>query len=270
MHKLIRQVRFSINPFLAEKNEGFNSYASRPAGDGLSIFLELSVEVIGKVEPATGFVVNVTDIDNNVRKFAVPVFTEQIKQDFRRAQHIGLFALAELLKSAWNILADKFGTARLSKLSLKLNPFRKMAIDLKDFEMVYFSEKFEFAAMHKLWNDDFSEKQNLEVFGKCANPAGHGHNYIVEVMIKTPTSTNNFHICDFEKIVDNELIKLVDHKNLNADVTHFSKTIPTVENITVFAWNKLVSKFGQAALHCITVWETDKTYCSYFGPGKSE
>ncbi|MCP4607232.1 MAG: hypothetical protein GY845_00765 [Planctomycetes bacterium] len=270
MHKLARQVRFSINPFLAENNEGFNSYASKPAGEGLSIFLELSVEVIGKIEPATGFVVNVTDIDNNVRKFAVPIFSEKIKHDFRRAQHVGLFALAELLKSAWNILADKFETAQLSKLSLKLNPFRKMAIDLKDFEMVYFSEKFEFAAMHKLWNDDFSEKQNLEVFGKCANPAGHGHNYVVEVTIKTPTNKNDFHICDFEKIVENELIQLVDHKNLNADVSHFSKTIPTIENIAVYAWNKLAGKFGEAVLHCVNVWETDKTYCSYFGPDSSE
>ncbi len=270
MHKLTRQVRFSINPFLAEKHEGYNSYASKPAGDGLAIFLELSVEVIGEVEPATGFVVNVADIDNNVREFAIPVFAGQIQQDFRRAQHIGFFALAELLKSAWNKLADKFGTARLSKLSLKLNPFRKIAIDLKDLEMIYFSEKFEFAAMHKLWNDDFSEKRNLDVFGKCANPAGHGHNYIVEVTIKTPTNKNDFHICDFEKTVETELIKLVDHRNLNADVSHFSKIIPTVENITVFAWNKLSCKFGRAALHCVSVWETDKTYCSYYGPDKSE
>ena len=74
MHKLARHVRFSINPFISEQHEGFNSYASKPAGDGLSIFLELSVEVIGEVEPATGFVVNVADIDKNVREFAVPVF----------------------------------------------------------------------------------------------------------------------------------------------------------------------------------------------------
>jgi 6-pyruvoyltetrahydropterin/6-carboxytetrahydropterin synthase len=270
MHKLVRQIRFSINPFLVEKHEGFNSYSSKPAGEGLAIFLELSVEVIGEVEPATGFVVNVADIDNNVREFAVPVFAGKIKQDFRQAQHIGFLALAGLLKSAWNKLADKFGTARLSKLSLKLNPFRKIAIDLKDLEMIYFSEKFEFAAMHKLWNDDFSEKKNLEVFGKCANPTGHGHNYIVEVTLKTPTNKNDFNVCDFEKIVDNELITLVDHKNLNTDVSHFTTTIPTVENITVFAWNKLEGKFDQAALHCVTVWETDKTYCSYFGPDISE
>ncbi|GAI32260.1 unnamed protein product, partial [marine sediment metagenome] len=97
-----------------------------PAGEGLSIFLELSVEVAGEVEPATGFVVNVADIEREVREFAVPVFAERIRRDFRRAQHIGFFAVAELLKSAWNRLTDKFGPAQLSKLSLKLNPFRKV------------------------------------------------------------------------------------------------------------------------------------------------
>jgi 6-pyruvoyltetrahydropterin/6-carboxytetrahydropterin synthase len=270
MHKLARQVRFSINPFLSEENEGFNSFASKPAGEGLSIFLELSVEVVGEVEPATGFIVNVADIDNSVREFAVPVFAERIKKDFRRAEHIGFFAVAELLKSVWSRLADKFGSAQLSKLSLKLNPFRKVVMDSKELEMVYFSEKFEFAAMHKLWNDDFSEKQNLEVFGKCANPTGHGHNYIVEVTIKMPANKNDFRISDFERVVDNELIKLVDHKNLNADVDRFSRTNPTVENIAAFAWNRLVGKFGEAALHCVTVWETDKTYSSYYGPNNNE
>jgi len=278
MHKLARQVRFSINPFLSEENEGFNSFVSMPAGEGLSIFLELSVEVVGEVESATGFIVNVADIDKKVREFAVPVFAEQIKQDFSRARHIGFFAVTGLLKSAWSRLADKFGPAQLSKLSLKLNPFRKVAIESKDFDMVYFSEKFEFAATHKLWNDDFSEKENFEVFGKCANPTGHGHNYIVEVTIKMQApaccragaSKNDFHISDFERVVDDELIKLIDHKNLNADVSHFSKTNPTVENIAAFAWNKLVGKFGQTALHCVTVWETDKTYSSYYGQSNSE
>jgi 6-pyruvoyltetrahydropterin/6-carboxytetrahydropterin synthase len=266
MHKLAREVRFSINPFLPEEIEGFNSFASKPSGEGLTIFLELSVEVVGKVEPATGFVVNVADIDRNVREFAVPVFAERIKQDFSQARHIGFFAVAELLKSAWSRLADKFGTAQLSKLSLKLNPFRKIAMDSKNLKMVYFSEKFEFAATHKLWNDDFSEEQNFEVFGKCANPTGHGHNYIVEVTIKIPTSEDGFHISDFERVVDDELIKLVDHKNLNADVSQFSSTNPTVENIATFAWNKLVGKFSNGTLHYVTVWETDKTYCSYYGP----
>ncbi len=106
MHKLARQVRFSINPFLSQECTGFNSFASKPAGEGLSIFLELSVEVLGDIEPDTGFVVNVVDIDRGVREFVVPLFVERIKQDFCRARHIGLFVVAELLRSAWGQLSE--------------------------------------------------------------------------------------------------------------------------------------------------------------------
>jgi 6-pyruvoyltetrahydropterin/6-carboxytetrahydropterin synthase len=146
--------------------------------------------------------------------------------------------------------------------------------------MVYFSEKFEFAASHKLWNEQFSKQQNIEVFGKCANAAGHGHNYVVEVTVKSPAG-QALRSSDFEKVVHQELIKAVDHKNLNEDVPEFRQTNPTVENIAVFAWNKLVGTFdelttgrfgpstslgtGKAVLHCVTVWETDKTYSSYYG-----
>jgi 6-pyruvoyltetrahydropterin/6-carboxytetrahydropterin synthase len=277
MHKLSRQVRFSINPFLPNQSFGFNSFASEPAGEGLSIFFELCVKLVGEVEPATGFVANVIDIDKSVREYVVPIFAERISEDFRRGKHIGLFGIAELLRLAWGQLADKFTAAKMSKLSLKLNPFRKVAADCEDCKMIYFSEKFEFAATHKLWNEDFSPERNLEVFGKCANPAGHGHNYVVEVTVKTPAGSilrsrtttkdekDSFQIGEFEKIVNDELIKLLDHKNLNADVAEFSKTNPTVENIAAFAWNKLADKFGEAALHCVTIWETDKTSCSYYG-----
>ena len=278
MHKLARWVRFSINPFLSKQIQGSNPFASKPAGEGLSLFLELSVELAGDVEPATGFIVNVTDIDQNVLQFVVPIFTERIKADFQKAKHIGLSSLAELLRSAWEQLADKFATARLSKLSLKLNPFKEVAMDSQESKMIYFSEKFEFAATHKLWNDEFSEQQNIKVFGKCANPTGHGHNYVLEVTIKKPLdqarlwrgqdgsiAENNFCIGDFEKIVDEEFIKPVDHKNLNVDTAEFSRTNPTVENIAAFAWKKLSGKFGNATLHCVTVWETDRTYCSYYG-----
>jgi len=264
MHELARHVRFSVNPFLPEDSCGFNTFASEPAGEGLSIFFELSVTLTGQVEPATGFVANVLDIDRNVREYVVPIFSRRLKSDFARARHIGFSEITELLKSAWGQLADRFGKARLSKLSLALNPFRKVAVDCEDFKMIYFGEKFEFAAMHKLWNDDFSEQRNFEVFGKCANPAGHGHNYMIEVTIKKSAQDSSFRVGDFEKVVDEQFIRLVDHKNLNVDVPQFAKAIPTVENIAAFAWEKLIGRFGEAALHCVTIWETDKTYCSYY------
>jgi len=265
MQTLGRLIRFSINPFLEEDSIGFNSYCSKPAGEGLAIFFELGVELAGAVEHSTGFVVNVRDIDKCVRQNAVPVFAERIRKAYRQGKHISETELAELLAETGGVLGGKFGQARLSRLFLKLNPFRKIAIDCEDDKMIYFSEKFEFTAMHKLWNDNFSEEKNFEVFGKCANPTGHGHNYIVEVTVRSAVGQREVCIGDFEKVVDAELIKLVDHKNLNADLSHFSKVNPTVENIAAFAWEKLAGEFGAGQLHCITVWETDRTYCSYYG-----
>jgi 6-pyruvoyltetrahydropterin/6-carboxytetrahydropterin synthase len=269
VHKLTRQVRFSINPFLQVQVEGANPYASRPAGQGLSIFFELSVSLAGDLDRNTGFVVNVLDIDETIRSLVVPLFVERIKTDFKRARHIGLYELAEVLKSACQVLAGKFYGAVLSELVLKLNPFRKLTLDcsgaVEDSEMIYFSEKFEFAAMHRLWNDKFSDERNFELFGRCANPTGHGHNYVIEVTVKTFPKESDFCIGDFEKIVDDEFIKQVDHKNLNIDVPGLNGVNPTVENIASFAWDRLIGRFDPAELHCVTVWETDKTSCSYFG-----
>ena len=289
MHKLTRQVRFSINPFLQTEVEGANPYASRPAGEGLSIFFELSVGLTGSLDRSTGFVMNVLDIDETVRKYVVPLFAKRIKADFKRGRHIGLYELVEVLKSAREKLTGKlvrrlvrrsasevgsfseggFDKAVLSELTLKLNPFRKLSLDCsgaaEDCKMIYFGEKFEFAAMHRLWNDEFSDERNFALFGKCANPTGHGHNYVIEVTVKTPPKGNDFCIGDFEKIVDDEFIKHVDHKNLNVDVSGLSGVNPTVENIASFAWDSLIGKFSRAQLHCVTVWETDKTSCSYCG-----
>ena len=157
MHKLARRVRFSINPFLAKDSTGFNSYCSKPAGEGLSVFFELTVELAGAVDSETGFVVNVADIDQTIRRNVVPVFAEHIRGHFREGKHIGLSEIADLLKKGGDKLKGKFAKAIVDKLSLSLNPFRKVAIDCKESGMIYFSEKFDFAATHKLWNEDFTE-----------------------------------------------------------------------------------------------------------------
>jgi 6-pyruvoyltetrahydropterin/6-carboxytetrahydropterin synthase len=263
MHKLARQVWFSISPFLSPENERHNESLFK-RDEGLSIFFELAVELVGNVEPATGFIVNVTDIDEKVHKYVVPIFTTHISETFQKGKNIGTREIINLLKSAWEQLADKFGSAKLHQLTLALNPYRKVFVDSEDCKMIYHSEKFEFAATHKLWNNSFSPDRNFEVFGNCANPAGHGHNYVVEVTVKIPTE-HNFYAGAFAQTVENEFLKLVDHKNLNVDVSYFKKVIPTVENIAAFAWEILAGKFGQATLHCVTVWETDRTYCSYYG-----
>jgi 6-pyruvoyltetrahydropterin/6-carboxytetrahydropterin synthase len=264
MHKLARQVRFSINPFGPQEKAGHNSFASNPPGEGLAVFFALWVELAGEIEADTGFVINVIEIDKAVREYAVPLFGECIRTRFANRKSLSFADFGELLKKVWRALNGKFGQGGISSLRLELNPFRKIGIDSEDSKEMTINEKFEFVATHTLWNEKFSKEKNFAVFGKCANPTGHGHNYVVEVSLKVPADDKWMGMGTFEKIVDENFISLVDHKNLNADIPQFGKTIPTVENIAIFAWEKLAPKFGEA-LNCINVWETDKTYCSYCG-----
>jgi 6-pyruvoyltetrahydropterin/6-carboxytetrahydropterin synthase len=264
MHRLVRQVRFSVDPFDVETRPGFNPYASEPASMGLALFLELGVQVSGPTQAASGFVVDVGDIDRAARRYAVPIFVDRIRDRYCRHICVGIEDVVGLLWISHEGLKDKLGGARLEALRLKLNPFRCVEIRGEDPDMVYYSEKFEFAAMHRLWNPALSEAQNLALFGKCANPAGHGHNYVMEVTVKI-RSGQALDPLGLERVVDAQFIERVDHKNLNADVPYFAQVNPTMENIARFAWQGLVGRFGAADLQGVTIWESDRVCCSYYG-----
>ena len=118
MHKLLRQVRFSINPFLAKDSEGFNSFSSNPSGEGLSLYFDLGVGLAGQAEMSTGFVVNVTEIDKSVRKFVIPLFASSLREAFRAGKHIGFSQIIRLLRETYETLSDKF-----EKVMLNLNIF---------------------------------------------------------------------------------------------------------------------------------------------------
>ena len=265
MHHLSRDVRFCINPFLDTQEAGYNAFAARPTGRGLALFLELGVALSHSVDPDTGFVVNVSDIDRIVRRDAVPVIARHVSEQFRRGQHMEFGHVVKLIEKAGNILIRSFFPCTLEKLSLKLTPFRAITMKPQQKGKIYFSEKFEFAAMHKLWNTRFTEEENYRVFGKCAHPSGHGHNYWVEVTIAT-NHPDMFDSLALEKLVDDRLIERLDHKNLNEDISYFRHHIPTIENIAEFSWEQLIGHVEQGSLYCVTVWESDRTSCAYFGP----
>jgi 6-pyruvoyltetrahydropterin/6-carboxytetrahydropterin synthase len=267
VHKLSRQVRFAIDPFADSTIIGANSYCAKPTANGLAMFFSLWIELKGKANADTGFVVNVSDIDKIVRDKAVEIFSKFAKNRSSSSfEQIG-----QLLSHVWQKIENEFLPAQISSLTVELMPARKVGIKERDGDMLYFSEKFEFAASHTLWNDKFSDKENEKTFGKCANRTGHGHNYIVEVTVKKPIESSPLKAGDFESIVEKEFIRLVDHKNLNADVGYFRKVNPTVENIAEFAFKELAEKFKPlesaggylTALDCVTVWENDRTFCCY-------
>ncbi len=269
MHTLARQVRFQLDPFGKRDCAGVNSYAGKPFTDGLGVYVSLWIHLQAKVNEATGFVVNVSEIDQAVRQHVLPQWQKWVRDSaaaFKTLLSIDdLYKLLDFSRLLIDGSLDCGCRRPVKRLELEINPYRKIAIlygKKKDDKMLTYSEKFEFAAMHKLWNDGYSEDDNFRMFGKCANPAGHGHNYILEVTVCPPPVESGW-ILSFEKKVKNSFLDIVDHKNLNMDVKAFEDTNPTVENIVRFAWKCLKKDLKDFNLVEITIWENDRTYCRY-------
>lgn len=134
--------------------------------------------------------------------------------------------------------------------------------------MLYITKRMMFSAAHRLFNPEFSNRQNDETFDKCNNYYGHGHNYYIEVTIKGLPDPQTGYVIDLKtlkKIMSKEIIKKVDHKHLNYDVDFLKGYIPTVENLCIIFWNILKDKLPKGSLHCIKIYETEDSYCEYFG-----
>jgi 6-pyruvoyltetrahydropterin/6-carboxytetrahydropterin synthase len=134
--------------------------------------------------------------------------------------------------------------------------------------MVYITRKAHFSAAHRLYNPTFSEEKNEEVFDKCNNPRGHGHNYEIEVTVAGIPDPSTGYVIDLKKLaqlMDDCVVDKVDHKHLNFDVPEFQGIIPTAENIAVVFWLLLEPRIKEGKLHKIRVAESDNNFAEYCG-----
>ncbi|MCB0657886.1 MAG: 6-carboxytetrahydropterin synthase [Saprospiraceae bacterium] len=135
--------------------------------------------------------------------------------------------------------------------------------------MVYVTRIEKFNAAHKLWVNSWSEEKNWEVFGKCANPNWHGHNYTLYVTVKGKPDPVTGFLLDarvLSRIINDEVLEHLDHKNLNLDVPFIPENmLPSTENLVMVIWNLLNDKIPNGQLHAIKLYETDKIYVEYFG-----
>jgi 6-pyruvoyltetrahydropterin/6-carboxytetrahydropterin synthase len=137
--------------------------------------------------------------------------------------------------------------------------------------MVYLTRLERFNAAHKLWVANWSDAENMAVFGKCSNKNWHGHNYSLYVTVKGKPNPITGFIMDAKKL--SKLIKEVvtdklDHSNLNLDVDFIPQNLqPTTENLVILIWQQLEPfiKADGAALHCIKLVETETIYAEYYG-----
>lgn len=119
---------------------------------------------------------------------------------------------------------------------------------------VYLSRRYRFVATHRLYADALSEAQNQEIFGKCANPNGHGHNYQVYVTIAgqiDPVTGMSVDLGKLDALVHKKVVARYDHRHLNLDVEDYVDQVPTAENIVRQIWSFLMARSqGRSSTRC--------------------
>ena len=139
--------------------------------------------------------------------------------------------------------------------------------------LAYLTRIARFTAAHRYYRPEWTESENRRVFGACANPHGHGHNYVLEVTVageineETGFSTD---LGELDALIAVEIIGVLDHQHLNHAVPEFAegKRTPTTENILVLCWTRLERGLPQGArLHRLRLHEDTTFYVDYYGGG---
>lgn len=134
--------------------------------------------------------------------------------------------------------------------------------------MIYVSRREVFSASHRLHNTELSDEENQRIFGKCNNPNGHGHNYILEVVVAGEIDPKTGYVVDLKllkTVIIENIVKKVDHKHLNYDVDFLKGINPTTENVAIGIWNQLVDKIPGGKLYSIKLHETENNFIEYRG-----
>ena len=146
--------------------------------------------------------------------------------------------------------------------------FRRQRYSTTTEMRVTVSRKAHFNAAHRLYRKDWSFEKNDAVFGKCNNPNFHGHNYELTVSVTGEIDAETGYVIDIKElreIIEQEVEKPFDHKNLNLDVPEFEDLNPTAENIVVVIWNKIRKRLPLTLELEVIVYETPRNFVSYRG-----
>ena len=130
------------------------------------------------------------------------------------------------------------------------------------------TRRLRFNAAHRVFNPAFSDAENQATFGKCNNPNWHGHNYTLDVSVEGPVDDSTGYVLDLarlKRIVEREVVDVVDHRNFNLDVEFMRGVFPTSENIVVAFWKILEPAVSPAKLKRLVLWETENNYVEYTG-----
>lgn len=136
--------------------------------------------------------------------------------------------------------------------------------------MIYITRRERFTAAHRLYRPEWSDEKNTEVFGGCANPNWHGHNYEIFVTVKGEVNEELGYVMnlkDLSKILKERVISKMDHRNLNLDVDFLKDVMTSTENVAIKIWEQIEEPIANIGiqLHCVKISETENNYVEYYG-----
>ena len=264
MMRLSREIRFSlVSPDKIGEVESKNSWAGWPSTNAVVPSLVMRCVIEGEPDAESGYLCDVSQIDGLLRAIATDLLICH-PQRFPTGELMVRGICREFL-NRWK------HTSNLVSISLATNPYLEFSIHLEqDMNLtadenvtVQLTQQFEFSAAHRLHCSRFSDEKNRQLFGKCNNPAGHGHNYVLDVTLSNQVENQTgatVSLAIFEATVKERVIERLDHKHLNHDVDYFAEINPTVENIATAVFEWLDGHFGEATLERVRVYETPKTW----------
>ncbi|BDI33168.1 6-pyruvoyltetrahydropterin synthase [Capsulimonas corticalis] len=234
--------------------------------------------VAGEIDPDSGMVVNIRDIDAVMKAEIVSWLDGKILDHDVPALRDTPATPENLTRFIWERCTGKIPPqGRLVRVTLWESDERWAMLSSvsrrKDEPLLTATRMYDFSASHRLHSQKLSEEENAEIFGKCNWENGHGHNYEIEVTLSGEPDSRTGEIAPMallDQIVEEEVLRPFDHKHLNYDVPEFSGLNPTSENVTKVIWEKLANRLanaplGPARLYRVLVRETPRNVFKYYG-----
>lgn len=260
--RLTRRVMFSsghrywLGSRSADENRAiFGTWAS-PYNHGHNYALE--VTTVGEINPTDGMVVNIKVIDDVLQASVVKPFDQKSINDEVAGFADRAPSLENLLMYFSTLLTEVLpAEAKLDSLRLEETPLLYGEWCAKD-NLVTLTRTYEFAASHRLHSAQLTPERNIELFGKCNNPNGHGHNYILEVTVSGEIDSTTGMMVDLgalDSAVHQYVVDRYDHKNLSLDLPEFAGKNPTSEVVALQIFDALLPVVP-AKLERVRLWET--------------
>lgn len=214
--------------------------------------MRLRVTVQGKTDPQSGYLCDAQELERWVLERLARSPDAMVESPGREA-----------LCFLWNHLRDAcLARGRLAELELAFPNGWRWGMKAENPNLVLLTGQFHFCAAHRLHNPALSDEENRQLFGICNNPAGHGHNYVLDVTIAQhqEQSPDRMSAEELQRLVVERVLRHLDHRHLNLDVPEFANRNPTTEAVASVIWNLLEPTLPEWMLWGVRVAETAKIW----------